>query len=66
MLSLACLLLVATQVLRLDHNAGVGVRGVAILGESLTRNVALSTLSLTYCLLEGEPAAEAIVNGVLR
>ena len=54
------------QVLRLDHNASIGVQGLATLGESLTRNLGLQTLSLTYCMLEGEAAGEAIVGGVMR
>ena len=54
------------QVLRLDHNASLGVRGASILGECLTRNLGLSTLSLTYCLLDGPEAAEAIVSGIMR
>ena len=54
------------QVLRLDHNASIGLQGLSTLGESLTRNLALQTLSLTYCLLDGAPAAEAIVGGLMR
>lgn len=52
--------------LRLDHNRGIQIAGVAALGESLTRNVGLSVLSLTFCCLDGEEAADAIISGCMR
>ena len=52
--------------LRLDHNRSIGSPGAAVLGDCLCRNRALQTVSLTFCGLEGDVGAQAVISGFFQ